>query len=348
MRGRGSGGGEPSSDEEDAITDYYAVLGLRDSCTQSEIKRAYRKLARQYHPDKNLPTWRSPSEFFSTSPRRTMCFRIRSGAASTTGSGVRTWRGAQAATLVGTAIEMMNAAGLANDPSVPLQQKIGARRWHRHLQAPLTEAEGTTLRGCQRLGLYDGPAAATKKARRHTTAETVQGIYCEKGLGPKFRAFLRDRERRERGNTRADDTSIRVGPVPPIEAGKCESSSPRRRPRPPQNRHIANLQVEGDLKSNLERRLPRPSNRRTTELSPERETQRTTNGTERNNSGRQPSAAAKNCDKNRNKTKKTPLHHRRGKELKKIPELNHRNHNCQTRIPKEEKGKSSNRQCTSP
>ena len=59
MRGRGSGGqarggGEPSSDEEDAITDYYAVLGLRDSCTQSEIKRAYRKLARQYHPDKNL------------------------------------------------------------------------------------------------------------------------------------------------------------------------------------------------------------------------------------------------------------------------------------------------------
>ena len=50
MRGRG---GEPSSDEEDAITDYYAVLGLRDSCTQSEIKRAYRKLARQYHPSES-------------------------------------------------------------------------------------------------------------------------------------------------------------------------------------------------------------------------------------------------------------------------------------------------------
>ncbi|HEY7496133.1 MAG TPA: J domain-containing protein [Candidatus Tectomicrobia bacterium] len=33
--------------------DYYAVLGVGKEATQAEIQRAYRKLARQYHPDVN-------------------------------------------------------------------------------------------------------------------------------------------------------------------------------------------------------------------------------------------------------------------------------------------------------
>src|SRR5579872_7297345 len=33
--------------------DYYKVLGVADTATAKEIGRAYRKLAKQYHPDAN-------------------------------------------------------------------------------------------------------------------------------------------------------------------------------------------------------------------------------------------------------------------------------------------------------
>ena len=33
--------------------DYYKVLGVGKNAADAEIKKSYRKLARQYHPDRN-------------------------------------------------------------------------------------------------------------------------------------------------------------------------------------------------------------------------------------------------------------------------------------------------------
>jgi curved DNA-binding protein len=45
------------------MEDYYAILGITQSATQEEIKKKYRELAKQHHPDKNAS--RTPSvEFF--------------------------------------------------------------------------------------------------------------------------------------------------------------------------------------------------------------------------------------------------------------------------------------------
>lgn len=32
---------------------YYEILGVRENASQSEVRNAYRKLVKQYHPDKN-------------------------------------------------------------------------------------------------------------------------------------------------------------------------------------------------------------------------------------------------------------------------------------------------------
>ena len=53
--------------------DYYEVLGLSKGAEDKEIKRAYRKLAKKYHPDTNPGDKEAEKKFKEGAPMRLLC-----------------------------------------------------------------------------------------------------------------------------------------------------------------------------------------------------------------------------------------------------------------------------------
>ena len=64
--------------------DYYAILGVPKNAAEKDIKSAYRKLARKWHPDANPDNPKKPRKSSRTSPRPTKSSAIPRSARSTT------------------------------------------------------------------------------------------------------------------------------------------------------------------------------------------------------------------------------------------------------------------------
>ncbi len=68
--GGSAGGGRASQPKQPTLSDAYAVLGVTSSASDSEVKKAYRRLLSQHHPDK-LVSKGLPDEMMKVAAQKT-------------------------------------------------------------------------------------------------------------------------------------------------------------------------------------------------------------------------------------------------------------------------------------
>ena len=245
-RGETGGGGgaadasdaSDASDDDEVITDYYVVLGLRDAATPAEIKKAYRKLARQYHPDKNLRNAAQSKRIFQhiteahdvlSDPDRRRAYDQEWGPDVAWCSG-------------GYARQRQHSGGGGSDSYQQRPTRAATAENRRSTMASAftnafsSQGGGSDFESAVNAwdSMMDQLLQPIKKRGAIRFQKLFRGYLVRKGLGPKFRAFLR-RSRKEddedNGRPIADGASIRVGPVPGASTkGKYR---PRPGPRPP-------------------------------------------------------------------------------------------------------------------
>lgn len=71
--------------------DYYQILGVSKSATQDDIKKAYRKLAMKYHPDRN-PDDKTAEEKFKEAAEAYDVLRDEKSASNMTALGMTATR----------------------------------------------------------------------------------------------------------------------------------------------------------------------------------------------------------------------------------------------------------------
>lgn len=54
----------PTIKDIDSDKDYYKILNIPKNASSNQIKRAYKKLAMKYHPDRNINSKHSVKKFF--------------------------------------------------------------------------------------------------------------------------------------------------------------------------------------------------------------------------------------------------------------------------------------------
>ena len=162
--------------------DYYEVLGVKKTATQDEIKKAYRKLARKYHPDANPDDPKAEEKFKEVSSAYEVLSDAEKRKQYDLGPQIRSGKGAQ--------------GGRRRIPRLPGRAAHG-RRLGRPLRQPV---RGGGVGG-------GGSAGAASAGRRRPAAATGRA-----GRGPERvgEAVVRRRAQgRHHQDQRAPDRAVR-------------------------------------------------------------------------------------------------------------------------------------------